>query len=456
MQRLSTGNASLDRILGGGLPRNSINIVMGLPGTGKTILAEQLAFANGSAERPVLYLTTLSEPLQKIVAYLQELSFADVGRIGTEVQYESLVEPLRERPDQLADHVAQLIERKRPSVVVIDSFKAIMELASDVAQWRKTVFDVASVLTAYDTTAVWVGEYAHDAVSKLPEFAVADGIVELRRLQSGSRDDRFLQVVKLRGSAFLDGEHAFVLSSAGLTVYPRLVGPTGARRYEASPERLQSGIEGLDALVEAGWLRGTSTLVAGPSGAGKTILGLHFLRHGVQQGEPGLLVNFQESPAQIHRAMKSLDWDADALLQPGQLDQLYSSPVELQIDTIIQEVLRRIEAHGVRRVVVDALGDLAKAAADPRRFSDYIYALSQEMARRGITSMLVVEAPGDTGGGYVISGRDVSEMSDNTLLLAMELTPELVRTVRIIKTRGSAHDGARHVLRISRLGIVVE
>jgi len=182
MQRLSTGNPPLDRILGGGLPKSSINIVMGLPGTGKTILAEQLAFANGSVERPVLYLTTLSEPLQKIVGYLQELTFADVDRIGTEVQYETLVEPLRERPDQLADQVASFIERKRPSVVIIDSFKAIMELASDAAQWRKTVFDVASVLTAYDATALWVGEYAHDSVSKLPEFAVADGIVELRRL----------------------------------------------------------------------------------------------------------------------------------------------------------------------------------------------------------------------------------------------------------------------------------
>ncbi|HET9765822.1 MAG TPA: ATPase domain-containing protein, partial [Thermoanaerobaculia bacterium] len=386
MQRVSTGNASLDRILGGGLPRNSINIVMGLPGTGKTILAEQLAFANGSAERPVLYLTTLSEPLQKVVSYLQELTFADVDRIGTEVQYETLVELLREHPDQLADHVASLIERKRPSVVVIDSFKAITELASDAAQWRKTVFDVASVLTAYDTTALWVGEYAHDAVGKLPEFAVADGIVELRRVQSGSRDDRFLQVVKLRGSAFLDGEHAFTLSAGGLTVYPRLVSPTGARRFEATPERLQSGIDGLDALVESGWLRGTSTLVAGPSGAGKTILGLHFLRHGVEQGEPGLLVNFQESPAQIHRAITSLGWDGEALLRPGRLDQLYSSPVELQIDTIIQEMLRRIDTHGVRRVVVDALGDLAKAAADPRRFSDYVYALSQELARRGVTA----------------------------------------------------------------------
>ena len=209
-------------------------------------------------------------------------------------------------------------------------------------------------------------------------------------------------------------------------------------------------------MIEAGWLRGTSTLVAGPSGAGKTILGLHFLRHGVEDGEPGLLVNFQESPAQLRRAMKSLGWDAGDLLRPGQLDLLYSSPVELQIDTIIQEMLRRVEADGVRRVVIDALGDLAKAAADPRRFSDYIYALSQELARRGITSMLIVETAGEAGGGYVISGRDISEMSDNTLLLAMELVPELERTVRVIKTRGSAHDGARHVLRISRQGIVVD
>lgn len=457
MQRVSTGNPALDRILGGGLPRSSINVVMGLPGTGKTILAEQLAFANGSAARPALYLTTLSEPLQKIVAYLQELAFADVDRIGTEVVYESLVEVLRERPEGLADHVAGVIERRRPGVVVIDSFKAVGELTRDAAQWRNVVFDVASVLSAYDTTALWVGEYAHEAMSRLPEFAVADGILELRRLQSGSRDDRFLQVMKLRGSSFLDGEHAFTLSATGLTVYPRLVGPTGpARRYDPTQQRLQTGISGLDAMIESGWLRGTSTLVAGPSGAGKTIFGLHFLRHGAIDGEPGLLVGFQESPTQLRRAMESLGWDVDELLQPGKIDLLYSSPVELQMDTIVQEMLRRIETQRVQRVVVDALGELAKAAGDPRRFSDYTYALNQELAARGITSMLIVETAPNAPSNTVITGRDVSEMSDNTLLLGMELGPELQRTVRIVKTRGSAHDGARHVLRISREGIVVD
>ncbi|HEV8240981.1 MAG TPA: ATPase domain-containing protein [Thermoanaerobaculia bacterium] len=456
MQRLSTGNAALDRILGGGLPKNSVNIVMGLPGTGKTILAQQLAFANGTAERPVVYLTTLSEPLTKVVTYLQELRFADVDRVGREVHYDTLAEPLRDRPESLAERMAQLIEQRRPSVVVIDSFKAIMELAPDPAQWRATVFDVASVLAAYDVTALWVGEYAHELTGRSPEFAVADGIIELRRVQSGSRDDRFLQVVKLRGSSFLDGEHAFTLSSGGLTVYPRLVGAASGRTYDPQPERLQTGIGGLDAMIETGWLRGTSTLLAGPSGSGKTLMGLHFLRQGVEDGEPGLLVNFQESPSQLRRIMKSLDWDTDALLRPDRLDLLHSSPVELQIDTIIQELLRRIDAHGVRRIVVDALGDLSKAAADPRRFSDYVYALSQELAQRGVTSMLTVETAGATPLGFVVSGKDVSEMSDNTLLLGMELGPDLVRTVRIIKTRGSAHDGARHVLRISRPGIVVE
>jgi circadian clock protein KaiC len=154
--------------------------------------------------------------------------------------------------------------------------------------------------------------------------------------------------------------------------------------------------------------------------------------------------------------MASFDWDVESLLRPGKIDVLYSSPVELQIDTIIQEMMRRLDEQKVRRVVVDALGDLAKAAADPRRFSDYVYALCQELNRRGITSMLVVETAGAMTSSFVISGKDVSEMSDNTLLLGMELGPELERTIRIVKTRGSAHDGARHVLRISREGIVVE
>lgn len=455
MERLSTGIAQLDTILGGGLPRQSVNIVMGLPGSGKTILAQQLAFANGTAERPALYLTTVSEPLAKVVTYLQELEFADVARLGSDVRYESLAATLRERPEGLTDAVAELLQEHRPGVIIIDSFKATMDLIPNPARWRNTVFDLAGLLAAYDVLGLWVGEYPHEAVAQLPEFAVADGILEMRRTQIGSRDDRFLQVIKLRGSGFRDGEHAFTLSRRGLTVFPRLVGPP-AGRYEPAMERLQTGIDGLDAMIESGWLRGTSTLVVGPSGAGKTMLGLHFLRHGVEGGEPGLLVNFQESPSQLLRAMKSLRWATDELLRPTGLDVFYTSPVELQIDTIIQEVMQRIERQGVRRVVIDALGDLEKAAGDASRFSDYIYALTQELARRRITSLLVLEGPGTTVHGQIRPGTDVSYMSDNILLLSMDLDDDLSRNIRIVKTRGSAHDGTRHRLRINARGIVVE
>ncbi|HVS02624.1 MAG TPA: ATPase domain-containing protein [Thermoanaerobaculia bacterium] len=453
MERISTGNRNLDRILCGGLPRHSINMVMGLPGTGKTILAQQLVFATGTAERPALYVTTISEPLPKVVTYLQGMRFADLDRLGREVRYHSLAEALQERPDQLDEHIAELIQEHRPQVIVIDSFKAIMELVPEPTRWRTAVFALAQIVTAYDLTTVWVGEYDSDAISRLPEFAVADGILQLRRTFPGSRDDRFLQVMKLRGSSFLDGEHAFTLSAAGLEVFPRLVGPPPAQRAEPV-ERLQTGIDGLDSMVETGWLRGTSTLVAGPSGAGKTMLGLHFLRHGVEQGEPGLLVNFQESPGQLHRAMASLGWDGEALMAAG-LDILHTSPVELQMDTIVQEMLRRIAGRGVRRIVIDALGDLERAAADPRRFSDYVYALTQEFASHRLTALLMLETPAGPN-EQRWSGEEISYMSDNILLLSMDMGEDLVRTIRVVKTRGSAHDGRRHVLRIGHQGIAVE
>jgi circadian clock protein KaiC len=456
MERVSTGNPPLDAILQGGFPRGSINILMGRPGSGKTILAEQLTFANASEQRPALYLTTLSEPLSKVLAYLQELEFARVECIGTAVLYESLAEPLKSGAQGLVEHVLTLLKRHRPGVIVIDSFKAVADLMPDTQSWRRLVFELAGLLSAYDATSLWVGEYTSEMVPGMVEFAVADGIVELDREQRGSHDERFLRVVKLRGSHFLDGKHAFVISRAGLRVFPRLVTPAAPRAYRPEPERLQTGVAGLDALLDAGWLRGTSTLVAGPSGAGKTMLGLHFLRDGVERGEPGLLVCFQENPVQLARAMRSLGWQPDALLGPERLDLLYSSPVELQVDTIVQEIVRRIEDNGVTRVILDALGDLKNAAQDPRRYADFVYSLIQYFAASNVTALLVLEVlPGaDRRSG--LWSEDVSYMCDNIALLGMDLGDDLVRTIRITKSRGSAHDGRRHLLRIGKDGMAVD
>jgi circadian clock protein KaiC len=183
---------------------------------------------------------------------------------------------------------------------------------------------------------------------------------------------------------------------------------------------------------------------------------LHFLREGVRLGEPGLLVALQENPTQISRIVGNFGWNPQELFGPGKLDVLYASSVELQIDTLVSETFGRMERHGVRRIVIDALGDVEKGARDSVRFRDYLYALSQHFAARNVTAMFLVECDGTPGQGVGLSGREISYISDNTLLLQMQLGTELGRTIRVLKSRASAHDGRQRKLRITGQGVIVE
>jgi circadian clock protein KaiC len=454
MNRLTTGHREIDAILGGGFPANGIHIIMGAPGTGKTILAEQLCFANASPGRPILYLATFSEPLQKLVGFLQGFSFATPEKIGTEIVYEYIGEELLTAPEGTPTRMQELLTLYRPKMIVVDSFKALADLLPDRRAWRRTLDAIAGLLTAYDTTTFLVGEYTAAMMSDLPEFAVADGIVDLTRVERGSRDERFLRVLKLRGSAFLAGQHAFQLGHDGIEAFRRFVAPAAPPDYRPALERVTSGISGLDDTIATGWLRGTATLVVGPSGAGKTSLGLHFLRAGLDEGEPGLLVNFQESPTQLARMVTNFGWDPAQMLGSGKVDHLYTSPVELQIDLVASEILRRIESQGVKRVVIDSVSDLQKGATDTQRYREFLYSLTQMFAVRNVTSMLLAEAVGGSP-SHGLVGYEVSYMSDNILLLEMLLADDLVRTVRVLKSRASAHDGRRHPLHITSSGIIV-
>jgi circadian clock protein KaiC len=451
MDRVSTGNTAIDQILEGGFPARSINIVMGAPGSGKTTFIQQLAFSN-IGDRSVLYLTTISEPLPKLLTYLQEWSFAKPEEIGSRIIYESLAEVLASKTQSIDEALGALIRKHRPRIIIIDSFKAIGDLFTDAPTWRRALYDLAGLLSAYDTTSFWIGEYTSEMVGQLPEFAVADGIVEFTREQHGSRDDRYLRVIKLRGSGFLDGFHFFRINQAGLEVFVRLITPRIPPKHESTHQRLTSGVTGLDEMIDAGWLRGTTTLVEGPSGSGKTVLGLHFLREGLARGESSLMVSFQESPSQLGRIFKGFGWNPHELVGPGKLDLLYTSPVELQIDSIVTEMFRRVESQRVSRVVIDAIGDMEKGARDPMRFRDYLYTLAQHFAVHGVTTMFMMEQTGRETSAAL----DIAPMSDNTVLLGMEMGNQLQRTIRIVKSRGSAHDGGRHPFRISASGLSVD
>jgi circadian clock protein KaiC len=456
LERLKTGSDELDQVLQGGFPINSINLVMGAPGTGKTILAEQLVFANASEQSPVLYLTTLSEPLDKFISNGQAYEFFDSEKVGTTVLFEDLGVMVRERGiAALPIIVTELLTKRNPRLLVIDSFKALNELTDNPQDRRTTFFDLASVLTAYNCTTFLVGEYASEMMTDLPEFAIADSILQLVRHASGVREQRFLKVEKLRGSASIPGMHAFDICESGIRVYPRLLTPPDSPFYNANVERVDTGISGLDEMIEKGFWRGSTTMVAGPTGSGKTIMGLHFIRQGVLNNEPGVYVGCQENPVQLARIMQNFDWNMETVLKEGIFELMYRSPVEMQLDSVATELFARVRDGKVKRVVIDALGDLKKSSSDLGRFSDFMYALTQWFAARNVTCMMMYEIH-DLFGPSRISDEEISNMSDNVVLLRFTREPEMQRLIRIIKTRGSSHDHREHVFEISDRGVTIK
>jgi circadian clock protein KaiC len=453
LPRIHTGSTQVDRILGGGFPANSINMIMGEPGTGKTLFAQQLVFHNAGDDRPILYLTTLSEPLTKVVKYLQGFTFFDETRLGSTVIYDEVgTELAEEGVEALVPKVKERIKTLGPKIIVIDSFKALHDIAPSLAAMRRVVHDLAGLLTAYDTTAFLVGEYSENQMGTHPEFVVADGIVELLRHETGMRDERFFRVRKLRGSRYREGLHALRLTDAGVQVYRRLVSPQEPPRYSVERERISTGVAGLNAMVGGGLWRGSTTLLGGPTGAGKTTIGLQFVLEGVRKGEPGLYVHLEENPTQLAHLVRGYGADPD----DPDLHLLYFSPVELQIDSLVDDIFRLIRKKGVKRIVLDAIGDLVTAARDAQRLHDYLYALSQHFAVHNTTAMLMFETarPGITG-GYSIDA-PFSHLSDNILLLEVSIEEDRTRRkLRVIKTRGSAHDARVREVEITSAGVEI-
>ncbi len=450
--RISTGSAQADEILNGGFPANSINIIMGQPGTGKTIFAEQMAFHNADGERPILYLATLSEPVSKVVKYLQHFKFFDEGKVGSAVIYEDVGTDLAKNGiGALVPRLKEALKTNSPKIIIIDSFKALHDLADSLPEMRRMLFELTGLLTAYDTTVFLLGEYTDEHARVLPEFAIVDGIIQFMRSAQSTRDERFLRVLKLRGSAYFEGLHGFRITANGLDIYPRLVTPQVPEDYVTVQERTPTGVNGLDKLIGGGLWKGSSTLIVGATGTGKTTLALQFAIEGTRQGVRSLYVNFQENPYQMARSIRNLSGrDARQTTESG-LDLLYISPVEVQIDSVIVTLFRMIQEKGVGRVVIDSIGDLAMSASDPQRLHDYLYALVQHFAVKSITAMFTLEVGAKTHADPSLGS--VSYMSDNLIWLALKQDPHARRELTCTKSRGSEQSLATHNFHITKEGL---
>jgi circadian clock protein KaiC len=450
--RILSGEPRLDQVLGGGVPRNAMVVLMGLPGAGKTILAQQYLFHNASRERPGLYLTTASEPVEKVLRFGQNLDFFDVDAVGDKVFYEPLAAVLSEEgPKGMLDRIEYLIKERRPGILVIDSFKAIHTYANEQdGNLRDLTHRLGSMLSAFPVTTLLLGEYATEDVSQYPEFAVADAIISLEIARTGHREKRVLQVMKLRGSGFLSGHHAYRIESSGLRVFPRLADPRDAGGYDSPTDRLGSGIDGLDVMIGGGIRAGSSTLLLGPAGSGKTLLGLHFILAGAAAGEPGLIATFQENPVQLKDVVEGFGWSLDS----NHVELMYRTPVDLHIDEWVYDVLDFVERGKARRILIDSLGDLRLAAGDEVRFREYMYSVLQRLSRAG-TGLMMTDELAHTGDGPTTDAV-ISHLADNVVHLGVQTySPRLTRAISVLKTRGTPHDPARRQYEITSEGLTI-
>ncbi|MEV6894759.1 ATPase domain-containing protein [Kribbella sp. NPDC051137] len=450
--RMTTGSDALDVVLGGGLPRDAIVLVMGAPGSGKTIFAQQWVFSNATPERPALYLATVSEPLEKVLRYGQTLSFFDPTAVGRSVWYEDLGGTLRDHglPGVL-ERMRELIRVRQPAMIVIDSFKAMHPYAGRSGAFRPFLHDLAGMLSAFPATSLWVGEYQEDEIQRSPEFAVADAIIALKSVHSAERTSRALQVHKLRGGGFLAGTHSYRLSDDGITVYPRLADPADVREYELRGERVPSGIQALDGMLEDGYWSGASTLVSGPTGVGKTLMGLQFVFSAVNQGEHAIIATMQEDPSQLERTASQFGWS----VKSDNLTLMYRSPVDLNVDQWVYELLNMIETTGASRVLLDSLTDLQAATSDEMRFREYLYSLLHRSSRQGTSLMMTYELP-QLFGVSKLSDVAVSHMADNVVLLQYrDVTRVMSRTLTVLKTRATGHESRVREFRITADGIML-
>jgi circadian clock protein KaiC len=453
----STGDTWLDRILGGGIPTRSIVVIAGEPGSGKTMLTLQTLFNAARRGRKCLYFTTVSEPAIKVIRYMQLFDFFDAELLEEHVIFSDLGECLRAGAEQTLEAIGALVEKHEPAFVAIDSFRAVGELLRGQADMRRFIYDLAVQMAGWGATTFLVGEYTRDEYSGFAEFAIADGIIRLGSERQQLTSIREMEVLKLRGSSYISGQHFFDISPSGIAVYPRVSAPIDVQgQASVEPhERSCTGIAGLDDLLGGGLPRNTSTIIQGGTGTGKTLLGLQFLVHGAARGERGVLFTLEETPDQLRSIARSLGWDLHALEQQERLLIKYTSPVELSTDRFLHQARTIVQEMGARRAVFDSLTTMALGVPSDRRYKEMIYAISKHMRGAGISLLLTVESKHLLGSDHV---RDdgVSFIADNVIQLRyVEADGRLDRAISVLKARGIAHKSGLRTFKVGDGGLEV-
>lgn len=467
--RVPTHVPGLDTVLSGGLLRGGVYVVRGAPGSGKTILGNQICFAHAKRGGRGAYITLLAESHARMMVHLESLSFFDPDLAEDGVRYLSAYGPLMKSGLRgVLDFIRSELRVKRApkrssarsgrgeTILVIDGFLVLSDVSGTVPELKKFIQELQLYADLIGATVLLLAGPATDETR--PEYTMVDGIIELREELHGLKAYRELRVRKLRGASHLRGGHFFQIASDGISVSPRIEALYGSPTIHdpCGDALISSGVPHLDTMLGGGLRGGSTTLVLGASGSGKTTLGLHYVA-ATPKAQRSVWFGFYETPARLLSKASRLGFRLEQRVRRGELELLWQPSTEQNVDALAQRLIDSVDRLDAKRVFVDGLDGFQRATIHPERVHHVFTAVANELRIRGVTTVYSFEVPKFLGADLDAPLTGVSALAENLLFLRfVEIRSRLYRLLSILKVRDSAYDSSQREFQISPKGIRLE
>ena len=454
--RISTGVEGLDEILQGGVIPGRAYLVRGGPGSGKTTLGLHFLTAGAASEDEVLFIT-LGEPEARIRQNANLVGF-DVEQVGfldlspstdffTDVETYDIFSPAEVEREPTTRHIIDTISELKPNRVFIDSMTQFRYLTADAFQYRKQVLSFLRYLTGEGTTVLFTSEGSAEAPDADLQF-LSDGIIDLRL----EGTERHVCVSKFRGSQFQSGTHAVRLTERGMRVFPKLVPDVHRRAFTAA--QLSSGVPALDEMLNGGLERGTVTIVSGPSGVGKTTLGLQFMKEAAGRGARSVVYTFEEEVGVMTHRAEAVNMPVRAMVERGALALVKVEPLQFTPDEFAHAVYEEVEQNDTRVVMIDSIAGFRLSLGGGDLIS-HLHALCKYLQNVGVAVILITETQAVID-AFRVTEAGFSYLADNTVFLRyLEIDGEMRKAIGVLKKRMSDFQKTLREYSITRYGIRV-
>ena len=460
--RFPTGVPGLDHLIEGGLIEGSAYIIDGPPGAGKTLMALQMCFACAARGQRASFMTLLAESHDRLAMHLSRMTFFDPKVVPNRVSLVSAFKTLeKEGLDALLGVVRKEVLSREVKLMVLDGFSSVDELAPAGTHVRKFVHALQAMAASTRCTVLLLNSVENEPVVR-PERTMVDGILELSDELVGLRPRRHLRISKLRGTDAVRGRHTVEITDDGLTVYQRFETRTMKRAptkpVASGPRdgRFAFGVPGLDSMLHGGVTDRSVTMLLGPTGSGKTVLGLQFLGAGAAIGEPGLYFGFYEQPDDLAHKAERVGIEVAAYQARELLTLEWHRSPEASIDIVGDRLMRSIERTKARRVYLDGMQTFQHAIESPERIGDVLATMVEELHRRGIVMVYSVETPELFGHDVSIPLDSASQITNNIIVLRrLQIGAHSRRLISVLKMRDSIFDASQREFEITDQGFII-